>query len=173
MLGQFENGLIWCDHGLKATTRKSCAILVTYREIDFVNNTVTGLRRGTAGTGVFNHSAGSVVYDATPSQRLQSEYQDQYQSATLSADTSTLEYTATGVSAASADEVEVYVGGITVSQGYTVDLLDPVTITFDEPVTDGLDILIRVRKSQSLYAPGSDLPLQLQTTGGARFIRGL
>ena len=146
---------------------------ITYREIDFVNNTVTGLRRGTAGTGVFNHSAGSVVYDATPSQRLQSEYQDQYQSATLSADTSTLEYTATGVSAASADEVEVYVGGITVSQGYTVDLLDPVTITFDEPVVDGLDILIRVRKSQSLYAPGSDLPLQLQTTGGARFIRGL
>jgi len=146
---------------------------IAYREIDFVNNTVTGLRRGTAGTGVFNHPLNSAVIDGTPSQKLQKQYQDTYTSATLSADASTLEYTASGVSAASAAEVEIYVGGLRVTEGYSVNSLNPVTVTFDESIADGLDILIQVRKSQSLYTPGSELPLQLQDTGGARFIRGL
>ena len=36
---------------------------ITYRERDVTNNTLSGLRRGTAGTGAAAHAAGSVAYD--------------------------------------------------------------------------------------------------------------
>jgi len=36
---------------------------ITYRERDVTNNTLSGLRRGTAGTGATAHAAGSVAYD--------------------------------------------------------------------------------------------------------------
>ena len=36
---------------------------ITYRERDVTNNTLSGLRRGTAGTGTTSHAAGSVAYD--------------------------------------------------------------------------------------------------------------
>ncbi len=38
---------------------------ITFRERDITNNTVSGLRRGTAGTGVFNHQIGDTVIDAS------------------------------------------------------------------------------------------------------------
>lgn len=38
---------------------------ITFRERDLTNNTVSGLRRGTAGTGVFEHEFGDIVTDAS------------------------------------------------------------------------------------------------------------
>jgi len=36
---------------------------ITYRERDVTNNTLSGLRRGVAGTGADSHAVTSVVYD--------------------------------------------------------------------------------------------------------------
>jgi len=50
---------------------------ITYRDVDLDNNTVSGLRRGTAGTGMHReHSAGSVVTDLSRGQLLQTPYNE-------------------------------------------------------------------------------------------------
>ena len=44
---------------------------ITFRERDLINNTVTGLRRGTAGTGVFSHATGDGVNDGSRANELE------------------------------------------------------------------------------------------------------
>jgi hypothetical protein len=48
---------------------------ITYRDVDLVNNTVSGLRRGTAGTGMQReHSVNALVTDLSRGQLLQTSY---------------------------------------------------------------------------------------------------
>jgi len=76
--------------------------------------------------------------------------------------------------------VRVYVGGIELltNVGYLVTSLDPVTVLFDEPPPNSIEIVILVRDGVTWYAPGittpSDgVPLQVTETKPARFLRGL
>jgi hypothetical protein len=49
---------------------------IMYRNRDIVANTVSGLQRGTAGTGAAAHSAGDAVYDIGRGNLLNESYQD-------------------------------------------------------------------------------------------------
>ena len=47
---------------------------ITYREIDLVNHTISGLRRGTAGTAANSHEAGTLVADYSVTTYLDYDY---------------------------------------------------------------------------------------------------
>jgi hypothetical protein len=72
------------------------------------------------------------------------------------------------------------VGGIEQTDivDYTVTSLDTVSVTFVDPVPDGQEVDILVRRGVTWYAPGIDTPsngvaLQDTNTQAARFLRGL
>lgn len=74
--------------------------------------------------------------------------------------------------------IEVYVGGIRQTTGYTVTSKSPATIEFTTPPPAGVDVIIAVRDGVSWYQPSpysaSDgVPLQETETPAARFLRGL
>ena len=47
---------------------------ITFREIDYDNNTISGLRRGTAGTAANSHEAGALVADYSVTTYLDYDY---------------------------------------------------------------------------------------------------
>jgi hypothetical protein len=156
---------------------------IAYRNRDIVNNTISGLRRGTAGTGAASHTPGSPVYDIGAGNLLPAEYQNYVVSQDFLANGTTTSFVATDISiigldsAELTDAVEVYVGGIRQSGGYTIDTADPVTVVFDVAPTQNYQVTILVRRALSWYEPGTTTPsngiaLQEQTTEAARFIRG-
>jgi hypothetical protein len=157
---------------------------IAYRNRDNVNNTISGLRRGTAGTGAAEHAAGSAVYDIGPGNLLPLEYQDRVVFDNFLADGTQTLFVAESIVVTDLDStelveaVEVYVGGILQTSGYTVTGSDPVTIVFASAPESGYQVSIRVRRGESWYKPGintaSDgVPLQETETQAARFIRGL
>jgi hypothetical protein len=157
---------------------------IAYRNRDTVNNTISGLRRGTAGTGAAEHAAGSAVYDIGLGNLLPAEYQDRVVFDNFLADGSQTLFVADSIVITDLDStelteaVEVYVGGILQTAGYTVTGSDPVTIVFATAPESGYQVSIRVRRGESWYQPGintaSDgVPLQETETQAARFIRGL
>jgi hypothetical protein len=156
---------------------------IAYRARDTVANTVSGLRRGTAGTGAANHSAGAAVYDIGIGNRLPQEYQNYVVSENFLANGTETTFTAADISVASLDSteqdeaVEVYVGGIRQTGGYIISNSDPVTIVFATAPTANYQVTILVRRGLSWYAPGdgtasNGIALQEQDTVAARFIRG-
>jgi hypothetical protein len=157
---------------------------IAYRNRDTVNNTISGLRRGTAGTGAAEHAAGTAVYDIGLGNLLPAEYQDRVVFDNFLADGTQTLFVAESIVITDLDStelveaVEVYVGGILQTSGYTVTGSDPVTIVFATAPDSGYQVSIRVRRSESWYRPGintaSDgVPLQETETLAARFIRGL
>jgi hypothetical protein len=157
---------------------------ISYRNRDTVNNTVSGLRRGTAGTAAADHAAGSAVYDIGLGNLLPAEYQDRVVFENFLADGSQTLFVAESISITDLDStelieaVEIYVGGILQTEGYTVTGSDPVTIVFVTAPESGYQVSIRVRRGESWYQPGintaSDgVPLQETETQAARFMRGL
>ncbi len=157
---------------------------IAYRNRDTVNNTVSGLRRGTAGTGAAEHAAGSAVYDIGLGNLLPAEYQDRVISNNILADGTQTVFVAENIviddldSTELVEAVEVYVGGILQTSGYIITGSDPVTIVFATAPESGYQVSIRVRRGESWYQPGintaSDgVPLQETETQAARFIRGL
>ena len=156
---------------------------IAYRNRDIVNNTISGLRRGTAGTGAASHTSGSAVYDIGAGNLLPAEYQNYVVSQDFLANGTTTQFIATDISvvgldsAELTDAVEVYIGGIRQQGGYTIDTADPVTVVFDVAPTQNYQVTILVRRALSWYEPGpstpsNGIPLQEQTTEAARFIRG-
>ena len=156
---------------------------IAYRSRDTVNNTLSGLRRGTAGTGAATHAAGAAVYDIGLGNRLPAEYQNYVVSENFLADGVETTFTATDIFVAGLDSteqdeaVEVYVGGIRQTGGYTLVSGDPVTIVFTTPPTANYQVTILVKRGLSWYAPGAGtasngIALQEQDTVAARFIRG-
>jgi hypothetical protein len=157
---------------------------IAYRNRDTVNNTVSGLRRGTAGTAAVEHAAGSAVYDIGLGNLLPAEYQDRVVFDNFLANGSQTLFVAESIVITDLDStelteaVEVYVGGILQTAGYTITGSDPVTIVFTTAPESGYQVSIRVRRGESWYQPGintaSDgVPLQETETQAARFIRGL
>jgi hypothetical protein len=156
---------------------------IMYRERDTVNNTVSSLRRGTAGTAATNHTVGSVVYDLGRGNIMPAEFQNYVVSNTFLANGSTTAFVATNIdfdvsqSAIVDSAVEVYVGGTRVTAGYTVSGIAPITVTFNIAPAAGVEVLILVRRGVTWYAPGINTPsngvaLQDTDTQAARFLRG-
>lgn len=156
---------------------------ITYRNRDIINNSLNGLRRGTAGTGAADHAVGAAVYDIGIGNLLPKEYQNAIVDQNFLADGTTTEFVAdtitlTGLTTAQVSEaVEVYVGGIRQSSGYTVTSAAPVSVTFAQAPTENYQVTIAVERGLSWYQPGSGtasngIPLQEQNTTAARFIRG-
>jgi hypothetical protein len=156
---------------------------IAYRNRDTVNNTVSGLRRGTAGTAAAAHTIGTSVYDIGAGNLLPAEYQNYIVSQEFLANgTQTVFATdniiADNLSSTELNEaVEVYVGGIRQTSGYTISSADPVTVVFGIAPTKNYQVAIVIKRGLSWYEPGpgtaSDgIALQEQQTSAARFIRG-
>jgi hypothetical protein len=156
---------------------------IAYRNRDTANNTVSGLRRGTAGTGAADHAVGAAVYDIGSGNRLPEYYQNYVVLDNFLADGVETTFTAADISVATLDSteqdeaVEVYIGGIRQTGGYTIQAADPVTIAFTTPPTKNYQVTILVKRGLSWYAPGNGTAsngaaLQVQQTVAARFIRG-
>ena len=92
---------------------------IMYRERNVANNTVSGLRRGTAGTAAADHATGSFVYNIGRGNLLNIEYQDYIVSDTSMGDGSTAVFYAPNIqidnpladSSIDVRTIEVYVGG--------------------------------------------------------------
>jgi hypothetical protein len=159
---------------------------IMYREIDDINNTIIGLRRGTAGTAIANHYTGAIVYNLNRDNLLYPEYQDRYVTNYALGDGSTVEFVASDINLSAstkpgfnmADTIQVYVGGILQTSGYTVTSIAPATVEFDQAPTSGYQVTIQVRQALSWYQPGSGtasngVALQATDTLAAQFFRGL
>ena len=123
------------------------------------------------------------MYDIGSGNLLPAEYQDRSIEDNLLGDGVTTVFTADSIDLgllAPADvdlAVQVYVGGILQSGGYTITADDPVSVTFATAPTAGYQVSIRVRQGLSWYEPGTStasngVALQETDTQAARFIRG-
>jgi hypothetical protein len=122
---------------------------IMYRERDVVNNTLSGLRRGTAGTATTSHNTGAEVYSLNAGNLLDIQYQDYVVKDTSIGDGSTVLYTAPSLTIADfgdsalifAETLEVYVGGIRQYPvgpnrfGDVIACQYPYTVVDDAPVT--------------------------------------
>jgi hypothetical protein len=106
---------------------------IMYRERDVENNKVSGLRRGTAGTGAADHTVGTNVYNISRGNLLPPQDQDYIVSASALADGTTTVFTADTIDLTTEDSMlrldalEVYVGGIKQSEHF---IGDGSTVTF-------------------------------------------
>jgi hypothetical protein len=93
---------------------------ITYRERNLANNSLTGLLRGTAGTGIASHAVGSAVYDIGRGNLGPESLQDYVISDTSMGDGTTTVFYAPNISiddfgdssSIYVESIEVYVGGI-------------------------------------------------------------
>jgi hypothetical protein len=156
---------------------------ITYRNRDVANNTISGLRRGTAGTGAADHLPGAEVLSMGRGNLLPLQYQRRTIADNVLADGIQTEFTAESINLDSVDStelveaVQVYVGGVLQQSGYTVLSSGPVRIGFDTPPAAGHQVSIRISQAFVMYQQGittaSDgVPLQETDTAAARFIRG-
>ena len=173
---------------------------IMYREINFVDNTVSSLRRGTAGTAIDSHSAGTLVYNLNRGNLLIEEYQDYYDSSVELANGTTTVYSApldVIIDQFNADFLDrailVYVGGILqelsvdyeIGNGfdvtpYGIGLFDNAAeqIIFYNPPPDGREVLITVRRGSTWYqageySPSNGVALEYTNTKPAQFFKGL
>jgi len=157
---------------------------ITYRSRNTFDNTLTGLRRGTAGTAAADHLTGTEIYDIGLGNLLPVQYQDQVIADNTLADGQNTVFVAENITIESDDSteiveaIEVYVGGILQQGGYVITGAAPVTVVFSTAPTAGYQVSIRIRQGLSWYQPGPNtasdgIALQEQQTLAARFIRGI
>ena len=181
---------------------------IMYRYRDTVNNTISGLLRGTAGTAITTHSLDAVVYNMSRGNLLQEDYQNYIVSSdtladgsntTFVADNITLTYdssenydtlpydigTITGDPGSydygagnPFDQLEVYVGGIRLFEGFEVSSANPAQVVLDVAPPAGVAVTLLVRRGTTWYNRGittasNGEPLQITDSAAARFLRGL
>jgi hypothetical protein len=151
---------------------------IMYRERDTVNNTVSGLLRGTAGTAIADHANNSVVYNLGRGNLMPEQFQNYVVSNSTLANGTTTVFTAADITTTEDDAVEVYVGGTLQVAGYTITANSPVSVTFTTAPADGSEVTILIRRGVTWYALGAGTPsngvaLQDTNTQAARFLRGL
>jgi hypothetical protein len=163
---------------------------ITYRTRDLINNTLSGLRRGTAGTAAADNSADSTVYNMSRINSLPVEYQNSIVS-NLTNDTEIYPilgngvesvFVAEAIDASSADSafddesIEVYLGGTRQYQGYTITNENPVTVEFNTAPPAGILVTILVRRGVWWYNIANlaerEQSLQETPNPAARFLRG-
>jgi hypothetical protein len=175
---------------------------ILYRVRDTMTNTLSGLRRGTAGTGAADHVVGTAVYDIGVGNLIPEEGQNYLDTATFLSNGVTALYTAPNLilaydaiepydstpfdeadingapgsyaygETAPAQYLEIYVGGALATTGYTVITYDPVSVVFTTVPPAGVEIEFVIRRGHIWYVYGLDIPLQETDTRTARFIRG-
>jgi len=152
---------------------------LTYRTRDLARNSISGLRRGVAGTGAAMHTSGSMVYDIGIGNLLPVEYQDRIVQNDVIADGSTQIFVAPEITmiddSTESAAVQVYVGGVLQEPTtYLIVSIEPVTVEFDQPPAAGLQVKIQVTMGRSWYPANMLVPIPLQEadTVAARFMRG-
>jgi hypothetical protein len=167
---------------------------IMYRVRDTEAGTVSGLLRGTAGTAIAEHADGAIVYNLSRGNLLPEEYQNYIVSNITNplvsgvnlgdgaevngVWTGTTVFTATEIDLTLQGSLEVYLGGILQTTGYTITGTNPAEITFDRAPAAGVAVTMLVRQGVTWYAPGNGTPsngepLQITETQAARFLRGL
>ena len=160
---------------------------ITYRVRDTGTNTVSDLRRGTAGTGVYAHASGATVSDVGPGEQLPAEYQQKTTTdKTNVGDGTTTRFTTTLIVPTGIDSTE-FAESITVTVGGTV--LEPekdytvtgtgstfTEITLTTPPEANVEIVFTQVTAKVMYAQGSGtasngIPLQDQTTPAVVFLK--
>jgi hypothetical protein len=158
---------------------------IMYRERNVILNTVSGLIRGTGGTGAADHAAGAEMYDIGRGNLLDANYQDYVVKNSSLGDGTTTVFYAPNIdlsdsgdsSTASAESIEVYVGGVrqyaysdtTASSQYRWFVTDfsPLAVDFvvDStvdpellPPVAGAEVTILQRRGVTWYAPGNGTP---------------
>ena len=159
---------------------------ITYRSRDLGANTLTGLRRGVAGTAIASHIAGVTVTNAGQNDILPLQYQKTVSSNTFVGNGQTRVFSADNVTLTAGldsteieEAVRVKVGGTDLDTSeYTVTQVDPnAEVTLIDAPNSGVEVYIYIVKSNTMYAQGSatasnGIALQEQETRAARFIRG-
>jgi hypothetical protein len=171
---------------------------IMYRNRNTALNTVSGLRRGTAGTGAATHVPGTEVYDIGIGNLLAEQYQDYVVKDSGMGDGTTTVFYAPNIdisdfgdtSTAYVESIEVYVGGTrqynysetagNSEYRYIVTDFGPLAIEF---VVDGTylapaagsEVTILQRRGKSWYEPGNGtasngVALQETNTIAARFL---
>jgi hypothetical protein len=158
---------------------------ISYRNRNLANNTLTGLRRGTAGTAAADHPVTAEVYDLGLGNLLNERYQNYTVSDSVLADGSSTLYYAPSIdigdfgdsSSAYVESIEVYVGGArqynysetqsTSQYRYIVTNFSPLAIEFivdNDPETPllppaaGSEVTILQRRALGWYRPGNGSP---------------
>ncbi len=160
---------------------------ITYRERNTSNNSVSGLRRGTAGTGVYTHSVDDNVSDVGSGEQLPTTYQQKTTTdKTNYGDGTTTRFTTSIVvptlldSTEFSESIAVTVGGtlLVPDTDYTVTGVD--TLSTEVTLTVAPEANVEVWFSQVtanvMYAQGTNtasngIPLQDQTTPAALFLK--
>jgi hypothetical protein len=159
---------------------------ISYRTRNLTENTLGGLRRGTAGTGAASHSAGDTVINAGPGDVLPAQYQQTIHKNTFAGDGTTRIFVAEDVTVGSGltsaelqEAVRVVVGGTELNNTeYTVTQTDPTTeVTLVDAPASGVSVTVYIVKSTVMYAQGTDtasngVALQEQITQAVRFMKG-
>ena len=123
---------------------------IFYRSRNIVDNTVSGLLRGTSGTAITAHAVGSSVYNMGNGNLLYAEYQDYVDQSTFIGDNSTTEFVTDIVVD---NRPLVYIGGsVQVSldgvlqpiTNYTVTQVEPVAVSFATTPPLGTQVVITV-----------------------------
>jgi hypothetical protein len=129
---------------------------IMYRERDTVNNTVSSLLRGTAGTASSSHSSGAIVYAMGLGNIMPAEFQDYINSNSFIGDDSTTEFTTDIIIdnrpiVSIGGSVDVYIDSVLQdTDTYTVTALEPVVVVFDNIPEAGSLVRIDVTSTTSV-----------------------
>jgi hypothetical protein len=154
---------------------------ITYRIRNTSSNTVSDLRRGTAGTGVYAHSAGDDVSDVGPGEQLPSIYQQKTTTddSNVGDGTTTRFITTltvpTGVDSTElSDTISATVGGTVFVPGtdYSVTETDSAftEITFTTAPAANVEIVFSQVTANVMYTQ-LGIPLQEQTNTAVEFLK--
>ena len=159
---------------------------IMYRYRNIIDNTISGLMRGTAGTAIANiHAVNSDVIDMSQGSLLPVQYQDYMEVSTTLSDGTTNVFTAPNINISSPDSsfdidaLRVTVGGIVVPiEDYNLINEMPLTIEIIKRPPAGVEVSIAVMRGVTWYqrgvnTPSDGVPLQETNTEAARFLRGL
>jgi hypothetical protein len=144
---------------------------IMYRERNTVNNTISGLMRGTAGTAITTHDEGAIVYNMSRNNLLNINYQDYIVSNQFAGDNSTTEFTTDIVVdnrpiVYIGGSVEVYFGSTQLpTDSYTITQVEPVVVVLDSIPQSGTNVVVQVT-----YLDSTQATAQITATGSsARF----
>ena len=160
---------------------------ITYRERNDSSNSVSGLRRGTAGTGASAHAIGTVASDVGPGEQLPSQYQEVTTTDTTNTGDGTTTRFITSItvpvsedSTEYAESIKVTVAGkvLTPETDYTITGTDIAftEITLTTAPAANVDVWFSKLTSKVMYAQGAStasngIALQEQTTPAALFLK--
>jgi hypothetical protein len=139
-------------------------LLYRYRNVE--TNSVSGLRRGTAGTGAANHAVDSWVYDIGRGNLLPAFYQDTIFQQDFLANGTNRRFVTEGINLNSLtpeffdQAVQIYVGGFLQTSGYYFLSQSPIAVEFDVAPPAGYQVTVIVRQGQEFYEPGLESTLQ-------------